>query len=64
MLRVLPVFSTQNYRARETRVPKLAMRSLPARRNRESGGLKIGDELADFAGHVCCCVSTTIRITA
>ena len=35
MLRVRTVLSTQNYRARETRVPKLAMRSLPARRNRE-----------------------------
>lgn len=35
MLRVRAVLSTQNYRAHKTRVPKLAMRSFPARRDRD-----------------------------
>ena len=51
MLRVLPVFATQNHRPGIPRMPEFTVRTLSTRRDGEPGSLKIGDKLADFTWH-------------
>jgi hypothetical protein len=51
MVRVIAFFTTQNHGARETRMAKLAMGTLPALRRPESGSFQIGNQLADFSRH-------------
>lgn len=51
MVRVVSIFSTQNHRAREPRMPELAMRNFPAGHERKARRLQVSNELADFARH-------------
>ena len=50
-MRVIPVCATQNYTACEFCMAKFPMRTLATGNGTKAGGVKIGDELSDFARH-------------
>ena len=50
-MRVIAVRATQNYSAREFRVAEFPVRTFAAGGRTKTGGVKIGDELSDFARH-------------
>ena len=51
MVRVIPVFATQNHCARETRMAELAVGTFPSMSRHESSLFQIGDQLVDLSRH-------------
>jgi hypothetical protein len=51
MVRVVAVFSTQDYRTCESGVPELAVRAFTTRHSHKSRGFQLGNQLADLSRH-------------
>jgi hypothetical protein len=50
-MRIRPVSATQSYGSLESRMAEFPVRALSARHELETGGLEVGDELANFPLH-------------